>query len=219
MKIMFWTFFACVTIALSMHAQKSDKEKYYTQMADSLVKSALVEQTGYNILGELCKIGPRLSGSDNSLKAIYWAKEKMQKLGFDSVWLQPVMVPHWERGSIESCVIISSHYFKNKKLAIASLGGSVGTDLKKGITANVIEIRSWKELVEKKNEVKDKIVFYNIPFDNSTPTTFPAYGKNVGYRVQGASEAAKYGAKGIILRSITSRNDNVPHVGVMQYAD
>ncbi|MFA6981143.1 MAG: M28 family peptidase [Ignavibacteriaceae bacterium] len=200
-------------------SQQSEFDKTYRPVADSIVKKAMTEQKGYNLLGELCEIGPRLSGSANSLKAIEWAKTKMQSLGFDSVWLQPVMVPHWERGNVESAKIFSSKKFHNKKLSIASLGGSVGTDLVKGINAEVIEIHSWDELSQKKNEVKDKIVFYNIPFDNSYTTSFPAYGKNVGYRVQGASEAAKYGAKGMILRSITSRNDNVPHVGVMHYAD
>ncbi|MCK9212535.1 MAG: M20/M25/M40 family metallo-hydrolase [Ignavibacteriaceae bacterium] len=219
MKKIFIPFFAFFIFTLFLSAQEANKEKYYSFIADSIVKSALTEQNGYRLLGELCKIGPRLSGSANSLKAIDWAKEKMKNLGFDSVWLQPVMVPHWERGNVESAVIISSNKYKKKKLSIASLGGSVGTDLIKGITAEVIEIHSWKELSEKKNEVKDKIVFFNIPFDNSFPTTFPAYGKNVGYRVQGASEAAKHGAKGMILRSISSRNDNVPHVGVMHYTD
>ena len=219
MKIILWSLLILISAPFSAFSQDMNTQKYYISIADSLVKTAMTQQRGYNILGELCKIGPRLSGSTNSLKAINWAKVKMEKLGFDSVWLQPVMVPHWERGNVESAVIISSKKFKNKKLSVASLGGSIGTDLKKGITAKVIEIHSWTELTEKQKDVKDKIVFFNIPFDNSFPTSFPAYGKNVGYRFRGPSEAAKYGAKGMILRSITSRNDNVPHVGVMQYAD
>ena len=219
MKKFFVLVFVLVPVWQSVFSQKDSKEKFYISVADSLVKTALTQQTGHALLGELCKIGPRLSGSANSLKAIEWAKEKMISLGFDSVWLQPVMVPRWERGGVESAVIVSSKKFTHKKLSIASLGGSVGTDLKKGITAEVIEIHSWSELSQMKNKIKDKIVFFNIPFDNSFSTSFPAYGKNVGYRVQGASEAAKYGAKGMILRSITSRNDNVPHVGVMHYID
>jgi len=208
-----------ILLSFTIPAQDAGTLKKYSAIADSIVKTALTQQKGYALLGDLCKIGPRLSGSENSLKAIHWAEAKMKSIGLDSVWLQPDMVPHWERGKIESAEITSSKKIKNKKLAIAALGGSVGTDLKKGITAEVIEIHSWAELTSKKNEVKDKIVFFNIPFDNSFPTSFPAYGKNVGYRVQGASEAAKYGAKGMILRSITSRNDNVPHVGVMHYID
>lgn len=199
--------------------QQNEIESTYKSVADSIRKTAMTERKGYNLLGELCKIGPRLSGSKNSLKAIEWAKIKMRSLGFDSVWLQPVMVPHWERGNVETAIISSSKKYRNKKLSVASLGGSVGTDLVKGINAKVIEIHSWDELIQKKNDVKDKIVFYNIPFDDSYSVSFPGYGKNVGYRGNGASEAAKYGAKGMILRSITSKNDNVPHVGIMYYAD
>jgi len=219
MKTTFGLFCVLFMAAFTLSAQEMSKDKYYRMMADSLVKSAMTEQRGFRSLGDLCKIGPRLSGSVNSLKAINWAVEKMKGLGLDSVWRQPVMVPHWERGKVESAVIVSSKKFKGKSLSIASLGGSIGTDLKNGIITEVIEINSWVELNEKKNQVKDKIVFYNIPFDHSFPAAFPAYGKNVGYRFRGAAEAAKCGAKGMILRSISSRNDNVPHVGVMQYAD
>lgn len=219
MKKLFISFLALIGFAVNTFSQADINEKRYLTMADSIIKTAMTDQKGYSILRNFCKIGPRLSGSENSMKAIEWAKTRMISLGFDSVWLQPVMVPHWERGKTESAVIVSSNKFKNKKLAIAALGGSIGTELTKGITAKVIEIHSWAELTKKKQEVKDKIVFFNIPFDNSFSSSFPAYGKNVGYRVQGASEAAKYGAKGMILRSITSRNDNVPHVGVMHYTD
>jgi len=107
----------------------------------------------------------------------------MEKAGYDSVWFQPVMVPHWERGEVESAIISSSKKYKNKKLSIASLGGSIGTDLKNGISAQVIEIHSWAELLELKVQIKNKIVFFNIPFDNRPPTSFSAYGKNSGYRV------------------------------------
>lgn len=219
MKKSFISFLVLIGFAVNTFSQAEINEKRYIAMADSIVKTAMTDQKGYVSLGELCKIGPRLSGSENSLKAIDWAKVKMISLGFDSVWLQPVMVPHWERGETESAVIVSSNKFKNKKLAVSAIGGSVGTDLSKGITAKVIEIHSWAELTTKKQEVKDRIVFFNVPFDNSSPTSFRAYGKNVGYRVQGASEAAKHGAKGMILRSITSKNDNVPHVGVLHYTD
>ena len=47
----------------------------------------------------------------------------MKSLGFDSVWLQPVMVPKWERGKIENAFVSSSKKYKNKKLTIASFGG------------------------------------------------------------------------------------------------
>ena len=42
---------------------------------------------------ELCDIGPRLSGSEKSLKAIYWAEKKMRscdltQFGYSLLWFQ-----------------------------------------------------------------------------------------------------------------------------------
>jgi len=173
---------------------------------------------GYELLGELCEIGPRLSGSGNSLKAIYWARDKMNEMKFDTVWLQPVMVPKWERGKVETAQIAYPGIMSGKKLNIASLGGSIGTG-EKGITAGVIEVRNFEELRNRKDGAKGKIVFFNRPFDNTFVQTFRAYGDAVNQRFAGAVEAAKAGAVGALVRSITSKYDNVPHVGVMFYAD
>lgn len=55
----------------SLFSQTYEKVVYYQSIADTLVKTALRERKGYELLRELCEIGPRLSGSENSLKAIY----------------------------------------------------------------------------------------------------------------------------------------------------
>ena len=89
----------------------------HSKIAELIVETSLRERKGYEYLHELCEIGPRLSGSENSMKAINWAYEKMKSLGFDKVWLQPVMVPHWERGKAENCTIINL----KKKLMIQEL--------------------------------------------------------------------------------------------------
>ncbi len=183
-----------------------------------IVKSSLSELKGYDWLKELCEIGPRLSGSDNSLKAINWAKKKMEDCGFDKVWLQPVMVPKWERGKFEKGVISKSIKYLDKKLNITALGGSISTP-SNGITAEVIEVSSMEEVSKLGNKAKGKIVFYNQKFDNSLLSTFGGYGKAVGVRFSGAVEAAKVGAVGSIIRSIQSNYDNNPHTGVMSYND
>ena len=71
--------------------------KQHNSNAQLIVETALKDRKGYKYLRELCELGPRLSGSENSLIAINWAYDKMKSLGFDKVWLQPVMVPHWTR--------------------------------------------------------------------------------------------------------------------------
>jgi hypothetical protein len=90
----------------------------YNKISQLIVETALREQRGYEYLRELCEIGPRLSGSKNSMKAINWAYEKMNSLGFDKVWLQPVLVPHWERGDVGSCTILDL----NRELSVLALG-------------------------------------------------------------------------------------------------
>ena len=51
------------------------------------------------------KIGGRLSGSLNAERAVEWTKEELEKMGLDKVWLQPVMVPKWVRGTPEFAFI------------------------------------------------------------------------------------------------------------------
>lgn len=191
----------------------------HSEIADKIIATSLTDMVGYDWLAELCEtIGPRLSGSEKSMQAIYWAKEKFEKMNLDSVWLQPVMVPKWDRGTIESAVITKSEKYNNRKLEIASLGGSVPTP-ENGITAEVIEIHTFSELAEKADQVKGKIVFFNRPYKNSLVNTFAAYGDAVDQRGSGPSEAAKYGAVAAIVRSVTSKYDNVPHVGTLGYVD
>lgn len=189
--------------------------KITKSLADSVISLALTELTGYKLLEEICKIGPRLSGSDESIKAIMFAKQKMEQMGLDTVWLQKTMVPHWVRGTVEEA-FLSTKGKKKQKLSVAALGGSVATP-KNGISAEVIEVSSYEELQARAAEVKGKIVFYNVHFDHSLVNTFAGYGKAVRFRSTGAIEAAKYGAVGAILRSITTRNDNTPHVGMIRY--
>jgi len=192
----------------------SVKIEEYNKTAQLIVETALREREGYEYLRELCEIGPRLSGSDNSIKAINWAYEKMKSLGFDKVWLQPVMVPHWERGDVESCTILNL----NRDLSTLALGGSIATPVE-GITAGVIEVKSFEELSQRKTEAKGKIVFFSRALDEGKINTFSGYGGAVDQRVNGAIEASKYGAVAVVIRSITTRHDNVPHTGVMDYND
>ena len=214
---------ALLTIVLSiklLYPQSDNNEniKKYIDVADKIVRTTLNEQPGYQWLDELCKIGPRLSGSNNSLTAIHWADEKMQSLGFDKVWLQSVMVPHWERGNIEKALITESNYFLGRELRVIALGGSVGTD-EDGVTAEVLEVKNFDELKQKKELAKGKIIFFSRPLDMGLINTFAGYGGAVDQRSRGAIEAAKYGAIGIIIRSVTTKHDNVPHTGVMHYVD
>ena len=195
-----------------------DKNKNYSELAGKIVRSALIDKKGFGWLKELCSIGPRLSGSENSAKAIEWAKNKMKECGFDSVWLQSVMVPKWVRGKIEKAYISKSKKYLNKRLTIVSYGGSIGTPVT-GISGEIIEVNGLDEVKNLGDKAIGKIVFYNRSFDNGLLNTFEGYGKAVDQRVNGAIEAAKVGAVAVIVRSVQSSYDNVPHTGVMYYQE
>lgn len=180
---------------------------------------ALLRGKSYEMLGELCSKAPhRLSGSEQAQKAVEWSQAMMKDLGFDTVFLQPCMVPHWVRGEKEEAKIISKKTGK-KKVNICALGGSIGTD-KKGIRAQIVEVKSLKELEELgRDKVEGKIVFFSRPMDATHIYTFHAYGGCVDQRVWGAIEAARVGAVGVIVRSMNLTTDEFPHTGAMAYHD
>ena len=95
--------------------------------------------------------------------------------------------------------IRKKHVSKTKygafNVPILALGGSIGTT-KDGISAEVIEVQSLKEVEELGEKVKGKIVFYNRSMPADKIETFRAYGATVGLRYSGARVAGKYGAIG-----------------------
>jgi hypothetical protein len=204
---------ACfIAITISLDGQEADK------VIKSVFDEALNNQTAYRQLEYLCKnTKGRLPGSPAAAEAVEYTRQALINAGADSVWLQKVPVPHWERG-LESCRAISS-VFGTEDLSIAALGLSVGTD-ENGIISKIIEVHDFEELnrLGKKN-IEGKIVFFNRPADNSTINSFAAYGGAVNQRTQGASEASKVGAIAVIVRSATQALDDFPHTGVLRYEE
>lgn len=181
-----------------------------------IYNEGLTHAQSYENLRYLCKkIGPRLSGSANAQKAVDWGKKVMNSYGFDRVYLQEVMVPHWVRGQKESAFLIDGSI--KTPIALAALGGSIATP-KNGITANVIEVKSLAELKNLGEKViKGKIVFFNRAFDPKHIETFLSYRDAVDQRGNGAIEAARFGAIAVLVRSMTHAIDNHPHTGAMRY--
>jgi hypothetical protein len=195
----------------------SDEEKIDSTNIKQLFNSALTEGKSYEWLRDLTQnVGGRLSGSPEAQKAVEWGEKVMKEVGLDSVWLQPVMVPHWVRGEKEE-----ANYTVNgqtKEVPICALGFSVATPAD-GVTAEVIEVKSLEEAEALGDKMKGKIVFFNRPFDNTLINTFRAYGGCVDQRVRGAAVCGKYGAAGVIVRSMTNSIDDYPHTGTMSYGD
>ncbi|MGW9686975.1 M20/M25/M40 family metallo-hydrolase [Flagellimonas sp. 2504JD1-5] len=194
---------------------QSEDEKQIRAIYDQ----ALTNGKAYDWLNHLSnQIGGRLSGSVQAQQAIDYTKRQLDSLGLDRVWLQPVMVPKWVRGTPEFA------YFETKpglttNVPICALGGSVATP-DGGLKANIVEVGGIEDLEKLGREkIEGKIVFYNRPMDPKLISTFASYSGCVDQRYSGAAEAGKYGAAGIIVRSMTLRLDNYPHTGSMSYGD
>jgi hypothetical protein len=185
----------------------------------SIYKNSLTNGQSYQWLDYLSnEIGGRLSGSLNAELAVEYTKTELEKLGLDRVWLQPVMVPKWVRGTPEFSYIETAPG-KTISVNICALGGSVATPLQ-GIKAEVIEVQGIEELKAlDRKDVEGKIVFFNRPMQADLIHTFEAYGGCVDQRYNGAEEAGKLGAVAMIVRSMNLRLDDLPHTGAMSYGN
>ncbi len=171
----------------------------------ALVDSALTDGYAYDMLGELCDtIGHRLIGSVGMKRAIAWAESSMREAGFDSVWTEPVTVPHWTRG-VEWARCTGPVKFE---LDLIGMGQSDGTG-PDGIEADILAVRNFEELETRAAEAQGKIVLFNMPWQG--------YGMTVQYRMKGASAAARHGAVAVLIRSVTDVSLGAPHTGMMRY--
>lgn len=217
--IFFTTLFTLLSIN-QLNAQHIPKaaSRLYEAEAQRIITVGLSSYHAYEMLAELCtKIGARLSGSPQAEQAVEWVEKKMKELGFENVRLEKVMVPHWVRGPVEEAYLISSSK-KKSPLRICALGGSISTP-KNGITAEVVEVKSFDELKNLGEKAKDKIIFFNRPMDRTKTSWGEAYGGAVNQRSVGAIEAAKAGGVLALVRSMTMRIDTFPHTGAMNYHD
>ena len=206
------------TIVLLITLQTTAQSEDAVQMR-KIYDAALVDGKAYNWLNYLSnQIGGRLSGSVQAQQAIDYAKIQMDSLGLDRVWLQPVMVPKWVRGTPEFAYIETTPGITSN-VPITALGGSIATG-GRGIKAQVIEVSGIEELKTLgKEKISGKIVFFNRPMEATLINTFEAYSGCVDQRYSGAAEAGKYEALGVIVRSMNLRQDDYPHTGAMSYGD
>ena len=203
-----------VALAFFLTSKLASMEENIMKNDISKIKEmAFGENDAMNKLAELClSIGHRLSGSKGLEEAVAWGRKSFEDEGIES-FLQEVMVPHWERNE-ESLFLVQPYL---KKMSFLSFGGSVATLNNEGkvepIVADVIVVNSVEELSP---EVAGKIVLFNIPMPENS---LEGYGAVSRFRYSGAIEAAKHGAVGALLRSITINSLNTPHTGGMGYSN
>jgi hypothetical protein len=195
-----------------LFSQSKQDSLQFRNIADEI----LVNGTAYENLRDLTKnIGHRLSGSDSYEKATNWAVLKLKEAGADKVWMEEVMVPVWERG--KESLQIKDQNGKWKSLRMLSLGNSEGTK-GKDVEAEIVFVKNKEDFDQLPDAaIKRKIVFFNYAFNQKFISTGQAYGDAGKYRRSAASWAGKRGAKAVIIRSLSSAFDDVPHTGMMKY--
>ena len=157
------------------------------------------------------EVGPRLSGSPQDAVGVAWALAKLKELGFSNVHAEKVMVPVWQRG-IETGEVTAP---VRQKLILAALGSSPPTP-EGGLEAEVVEMPSLEALDAKGAvAVKGKIVFFNKRMERGSEMR--GYGFAVDVRGKGPSRAARLGAAGVIIRSIGTDHNRLPHTGDVDY--
>lgn len=215
------TFFIPTLIIILLFSNIGNSQNHVqdSTIIRNLYSTVLTEGKGYDWLDYISnQIGGRLSGSIEAERAVKYTEEKLNELGLDKVWLQPVMVPKWTRGFKEYAYIQTTDGQKTVT-DICALGGSIATP-SLGIKAGVVEVQGIEELASLgKEKLSGKIVFFNRPMDPTMIQTFMAYSAAADQRYAGAMEAAKYGAVGVIVRSLNLRMDDYPHTGSMSYGD
>ena len=201
---------ACLLpLAATAQPTASTYQAAYQSAADQLIASALADSSAYARLAYLGDtFGHRLSGSQALEDALSWIVAEMEADGLENVRTQPVMVPHWVRGS-ESATMTHP---RMESLPMLGLGGSVGTG-PDGVEADVTVVQSFDELAAATaaGQIDGRIVVFNVPFTN--------YGETVQYRVLGAVRAAQAGAVASLIRSVGPFSMQTPHTGTMRYDD
>jgi hypothetical protein len=182
--------------------------------ASGVQRDALASSHAHSIVRSLCdEVGPRMAGSPGDRAAVAWAQRTMQGLGLANVHAEKVKVPHWERGEGRAEIVSPV----SLPLSVAALGGSVATP-PRGIEADVVEAANVEELQKMGGDaVRGKIVFLDPPVRRTRDGA--GYGEAVRNRHYGAREAAKLGAVAMVLRSIGTDHDRLPHTGAKSNDD
>lgn len=172
--------------------------------------------TAYENLGQLTKgIGPRFSATPGYMRAVDWAEKKLKEIGIDMIWKMEAKAPVWIRGKESLQIKTASGDWKN--IRMLSFGNSEGTG-GKDLTGEIVLINSASDLnAMSVGQLKDKIVFVNLPMDPKIINTSDSYLITAKSKLISASVIAKTGAKALIIRSLTTASDDTPHAKMVYY--
>ena len=157
--------------------------------------------------GLTTEVGSRLAGTEADHRAVEWAKQKLESLSFDKVWLERIEFPVWTRHH-ETARIVSPF---PQHLHITALGYSGSTDGE--ITADVAGFASLEAMeAAPLEQTKGRIVFINYFTERSR--TGEGYSNSVKVRYEAGLLAKEKGAVAVLIRSIGTDSHRFPHTGV-----
>ncbi|RPF72418.1 M20/M25/M40 family metallo-hydrolase [Aurantiacibacter spongiae] len=153
------------------------------------------------------EVGPRLAGTPDEARGRAWAMEWLRANGFANVVEEPFMHDTWVRGE-ETARIVSPY---PQPIVLTALGRS-GSTGEGGLIAEVVRFDDMAELeAAPAGSLAGKIAF----IDHAMRATMD--GSHYGYfgqaRRRGPAIAASKGAAGVVIRSIGSDTDRLPHTG------
>lgn len=200
------------TLVMTQPLMSANPDKGRLQSAVQLRDQTLRSNMAWSVVESLTtEVGSRPAGTGADRAAVAWAQAKLRELGFSNVRTQEVIVPQWVRGTAEFAILAP---FAQTMPSIA-LGGSAGTP-DAGLTADIVMAADVPALLAMpRSAVEGKIVFLSTRMARSRDGS--GYGTAVRSRTEGPSAAASLGAIGLVIRSIGTDQNRVPHTGTLSY--
>lgn len=176
--------------------------------AAAIRDKALTDTTAWDITESLTsEVGARMVGSPAMERARDWGVAKLKALGFENVKVEAFTTPAWSRGA-ESAEVVGPW---PHKLAILGLGGSSPTPAG-GLTAPIVVFKSYQAMLDQPaGALSGKIAVVTQAMGRTQDGS--SYGAVGVQRRAGAVEAAKRGAVGYLIRSISTDDTRLPHTG------
>lgn len=172
------------------------------------------DQTAWSLVESLTtEVGARPVGSPAMQRARDWAVAKLTALGFRNVTVENFTTPVWTRGT-ESAEVTSPY---PQKLTILGLGGSAPTG-KAGLSAPIVVFPTFQGLLDAPvGSLKDRIAVVTQRMPRTQDGS--GYGAVNAMRTRGAFEAARRGAVGYLVRSLSTAETRLAHTGAAMPAN
>jgi carboxypeptidase Q len=133
-------------------------------------------------------------------QALNWTRDPAREIDGLVVTEEPTFVPKWVRGE-EWATMLSPRY---KKLHMVGLGMSVNTS-GVNITAEVIVVNDYNDIVANCSKIQGKMLLINTPFTE--------YGITVAIRENAGNWGYMCGAVATLIRSVGPYSLQNPHTG------